>query len=190
MRIAIIGQKQSGKSLLAYKLSRYLATKGVEAKLANFDLLSKRLAYKPDFDLRKYYRCTPDEAYPKAFRDQLVREDTSEGVWVLDFSSGLDWLLFSELPEFCDVFLFVVDSVEEKYAEMAKMLSSVYGIPFVLVVNLGEAVALSQQTLSAFSLPKTPSFKNAVLVNAEERDGFKELWETVLALVEGRGRGK
>ncbi len=183
MRIGIVGPKKAGKSLLAYKLSKYLSQKGEKAHLGNFDTELKHASFKPEFDLRQSFREPAEEIYPKAFRDEVVKEATSEGVWVLDFASGLDWLLFSDGPvSFCDVFLLTVEDAKPSFAELAHFLSSVHGIPFVLVVNRPDALVSSQKTLSPFFMPKGKNFESAVLVNAKEREGFDSLWETIRAV--------
>ncbi|HLD75551.1 MAG TPA: hypothetical protein VI874_00910 [Candidatus Norongarragalinales archaeon] len=183
MRIGIVGPKKAGKSLLAFKLVRFLAQKGQKARLANFDTKLTHASFKPDFDLRQAYRSVPEDAYPKAFRDDVVKKATDAGVWVVDFASGLDWLLFSNtVGVFCDVFLLTVDDAKPLFAELARFLSSAHGVPFILVVNRPDALVSSQKTLSPFFMPKGKGFESAVLVNAKEREGFDTLWETIQAV--------
>ncbi len=181
MRIALVGPKGGGKSLLAYTFSGYLRHKGVSVLTVNMDSSAQRLSYAPDVDIRHVVRGGEvGDAYRTALKDELFQVKVSgkaSSVVLLDCASGLDWLWFSSLPRFCDS-VWVV-SEEPAPSVLLEAVRSALEVPVLNVVNQRRIISKGQKTLSPFDL-HAEAKDDAVFVNAWEREGFDKLQRAIL----------
>ncbi|MBI2445046.1 ATP/GTP-binding protein [Candidatus Micrarchaeota archaeon] len=181
-RIALIGPRGAGKSLLAYTFSAFLKhrpSSGHAVAVVNLDPSVHKPAYVPDLDVRHFSRDS-DVAllYPALFKDDVFSDRFSavcqqSGAVLLDCASGLDWVWFSKLPsDFCDAAWLVSPALASE--SLMAALGEALDVPVINVVNTRELFATEQKTLSPFSIPSR-SRKDTVFVNAWERDGFDAL---------------
>jgi len=176
IRIALMGPKGAGKSLLAYTFSAYLKHRGLEAAVVNLDPSAHKLPYVADVDVRHFSR-EKDLAslYPALLRDDVFSDQLAalpSSLAFLDFASGMDWLWFSDMPDFCDAAWLLTSDLASQ--SLMAAVSERLDVPVLNVVNQRRLLASDQKTLSAFSLPAR-SRKDTVFVNAWERDGFDAL---------------
>ena len=175
-RIALMGPRHAGKSLLAYTFPAFLKHRHVLLAAINLDPAAHKLPYVADVDVRHFSREKDLSAlYPALLRDDVYLDRTSAlpaQIAVLDFASGLDWLWFSELPDFCDAAWLVTPDLAP--ASLLNAVSERLDVPVLNVVNQRRLLASDQKTLSAFSVPARAR-KDTVFVNAWERDGFDAL---------------
>ncbi len=175
-RIALIGPKGSGKSLLAYTFPAYLKHRQVPVATVNLDSSAHKLSYVPDLDVRHFVRdAEPSALYPVLFKDDVYLDgmaSLSAPVAFLDLSSGLDWLWFSDLPDFCDAAWLLTPELAS--STLMAAISEKLDVPVLNVVNQRRLLATDQKTLSSFSLPARAR-KDTVFINAWERDGFDAL---------------
>lgn len=175
-RIALIGPKGVGKSLLAYTFSAFLKHRHQNVALVNIDPSAHKLPYVADIDVRHFSReKSLFSLYPALLRDDVFLDRVSalpSSAALLDFASGLDWLWFSALPDFCDAAWLVTPDLAS--VSLLNAVSERLDAPVLNVVNQRRLLASDQKTLSAFSLPLRVR-KDTVFVNAWERDGFDAL---------------
>lgn len=180
-RILVCGPLAVGKSLLAYTFSKYLQHKNVSVKTVHLDASAKRLSLTPDLDVRHFFRGeNAADVLGKAVRDKTFQDEITAlkaDVVLLDAPSGLDWLLFSKFPEFCDAAWLVTQ--EPATASLCNAVSEALGVDCLNVVNQRQRLTGQQKTLSLFSL-QTPRQSHGVYVNAWEREGFVELHQLAL----------
>ncbi len=175
-RILLCGPKSVGKSLLTYTFSRYLDHRKVAAKTVHLDPAAQRLSFLPDVDVRHAFKGNePADVLAKAFGDQVFMDGLralDAAVVLMDAPSGLDWLLFSKWPRFCDAAWLVTAQPASRHLMPA--LEDALGVPVLNVVNQRQRLSGHQKTLSLFSLSE-PKTEKTVFVNAWEREGFVEL---------------
>ncbi len=185
-KIALIGPKGAGKSLLAYTFPAFLKHRHMVVATVNLDPMVHKLSYVPDLDVRHFGRDADVSAlYPALFKDDVFVDRMSalsqrSEALLLDCASGLDWIWFSGLaPDFCDAAWLV--SPELAPESLMTAVGEALDVPVLNVVNTHALFATQQKTLSPFSVP-TRSRKDTVFVNAWERDGFDALSKHVGAL--------
>ncbi|GEM_PF-5296329 len=175
-RIALIGPRHAGKSLLSFTFSAFLKHRQLPVALVNLDPAAHKLPYVADVDVRHFSRDKDLFAlYSALLRDDVFLDQLSAldaPVTFFDFASGLDWLWFSELPDFCDAAWLLTPALAP--ASLLAAVGEKLDVPVLNVVNQRRLLASDQKTLSAFSVP-TRSRKDTVFVNAWERDGFDAL---------------
>lgn len=185
IRIAFIGPKGSGKSLLAYTFSAYLKHRQVPVAAVNLDSSAHKLSYVPDLDVRHFVRdAEPSALYLVLFKDDVYLDAMgalSGSAALLDLASGLDWLWFSELPDFCDAAWLLTPELAS--STLMAAISEKLDVPVLNVVNQRRFLATDQKTLSSFSLAARAR-KDTVFINAWERDGFDALSKHLGALAQ------
>lgn len=181
-RIALLGPKGAGKSLLAYTFSAFLkhhSSSSHAVAVVNLDPAVHKPSYVPDLDVRHFSRDSDVAVlYPALFKDDVFSDRLSaicqrSGAVMLDCASGLDWAWFSKLPsDFCDAAWLVSPTMASE--SLLAALGEALDVPVLNVVNTRELFATEQKTLSPFSIPSRAR-KDTVFVNAWERDGFEAL---------------